>query len=114
MPHPLPVAPTPPPPIVLVEDDDDTVELYERYLNGSGYWVVTAQNSDEGCRVFDELQPDIVVTYSTCRVEAEVRSGSRIPLRERGTAINIFSPARKDAGGFFAIATAVATIDYHE
>jgi CheY-like chemotaxis protein len=62
MPHLLPVAPSVPPPIVLiVEDDLDTVELYEEYLNGSGYWVATAQNSHEGCRTFDELQPDIVV-----------------------------------------------------
>jgi two-component system, OmpR family, response regulator VicR len=62
--HPLSTAAgSPPPPIVLiVEDDCDTVELFQTYLKGSGYWVATAQTSDEGCRTFDELQPDIVVT----------------------------------------------------
>ena len=48
--------------VLLVEDDRDTVDLYAAHLNGSGYSVTTAQNSEEGCRTFDELRPDIVVT----------------------------------------------------
>ena len=48
--------------VLLVEDDQDTSEMYATHLNGSGYWVTTAQNGEEGCRAFDELKPDIVVT----------------------------------------------------
>ena len=51
-----------PPIVLLVEDDQDPAEMYATHLNGSGYWVTTAQNGEEGCRAFDELKPDIVVT----------------------------------------------------
>jgi CheY-like chemotaxis protein len=51
-----------PPIVLLVEDDQDTAEMYATHLNGSGYWVTTAPNGEEGCRAFDELKPHIVVT----------------------------------------------------
>ena len=53
---------SPPPVILLVEDDQDTVDMYATHLHGAGYWVATAQNGEDGCRTFDELKPDIVIT----------------------------------------------------
>ena len=53
---------TPPPTVLLVEDDQDTAVMYATHLHGSGYWVATAQTAEEGCRTFDAIKPDIVVT----------------------------------------------------
>lgn len=47
--------------ILVVDDEQDICTLISGFLSGEGYAVVTAQNSEEGLRLFREESPDLVI-----------------------------------------------------
>ncbi|MDE6810932.1 MAG: response regulator, partial [Muribaculaceae bacterium] len=47
--------------ILLVEDDSTLSFIIEDSLQREGYEVVTANNGEEGVKVFREDEPDVVV-----------------------------------------------------
>ncbi len=47
--------------ILIVDDDPDFVEYTRTVLETAGYRVVSAGNSDQGMRVLEREQPDLVV-----------------------------------------------------
>ncbi|MFA5843932.1 MAG: ATPase, T2SS/T4P/T4SS family [Coriobacteriia bacterium] len=49
-------------PVVLtVDDDPDLLDLHERVLEAAGYEVATARDGEEGLRVAEERDPDVVL-----------------------------------------------------
>jgi DNA-binding response OmpR family regulator len=51
-----------PPIVLLVDDDRDTLEMYQTYLESSGFCVSTCMLPVEAIHAVDDLHPDIVVT----------------------------------------------------
>ncbi len=48
--------------ILVVDDEQDICTLISGFLSGEGYTVITAQNGEEGLRLFKEESPDLVIT----------------------------------------------------
>ena len=46
--------------VLVVDDNEDIIRLFWRYLNGHGYQVVGAQNSEEALRLALKLQPQVI------------------------------------------------------
>lgn len=48
--------------ILVVDDEQDICALLSGFLSGEGYTAITAENSEEGFRLFREESPDLVIT----------------------------------------------------
>ena len=47
--------------ILIVEDDSDFQDIYQLYLRGESYQVLTAYNGKEGLAVLEKETPDIII-----------------------------------------------------
>lgn len=47
--------------ILIVEDDSDFQDIYQLYLRGESYQVLTAGNGKEGLAVLEKETPDIII-----------------------------------------------------
>jgi two-component system cell cycle sensor histidine kinase/response regulator CckA len=54
--------------ILVVEDDFDICALIRRFLENAGYTVVTADNGEEGLRVYKRHQPSIALLLTDVRM----------------------------------------------
>jgi diguanylate cyclase (GGDEF)-like protein len=48
--------------ILVVDDEQDICALISGFLSGEGYTAITAENSEEGLRLFRNESPDLVIT----------------------------------------------------
>lgn len=48
-------------PVLVVEDDPATLLLYEKYLKGSGFQVLSAENLEEAARILSTVKPAAVL-----------------------------------------------------
>lgn len=48
--------------ILIVDDDSSLREVMAYHLRGEGYDVASAQDGDEGFKMFEEISPDIVIS----------------------------------------------------
>lgn len=47
--------------ILIIEDDSDFQDIYQLYLQGESYRVLTATNGKEGLGVLEKETPDIII-----------------------------------------------------
>jgi DNA-binding response OmpR family regulator len=47
--------------IMIVEDDSDFQDIYQLYLRGESYQVLTASNGKEGLEVLEKESPDLII-----------------------------------------------------
>ena len=47
--------------ILIVEDDGDFQDIYQLYLRGESYEVLTASNGKEGLAVLEKETPDLII-----------------------------------------------------
>ncbi|MEA1935730.1 MAG: ATPase, T2SS/T4P/T4SS family [Thermodesulfobacteriota bacterium] len=47
--------------ILCIDDDGDTLRLFERFLAGSGYDVITAESGLKGLEVVDTVKPNLIL-----------------------------------------------------
>jgi CheY-like chemotaxis protein len=75
--------------ILVVDDNLDIRKLAKTFLEHSGYTVLTAADGDEGLRVYEEQQADIVLLLSDVRMpnmnglelaDRVVRMDSKLPV----------------------------------
>lgn len=48
--------------VLVIDDDQDMRAILRELLENFGYEVVEAENGEIGLRVFDQKQPDVVIT----------------------------------------------------
>ena len=47
--------------ILLIDDNEGLSHLLQRYLNDDAYTVMSAPNTEEGLRLIQQLQPDVII-----------------------------------------------------
>jgi DNA-binding response OmpR family regulator len=47
--------------ILIVEDDSDFQDIYQLYLQGESFQVLTAMNGKEGIAVLEKETPDLII-----------------------------------------------------
>lgn len=100
---------------VLVIDDDATVRtMVHRMLEGAGYSVLDAENGRDGLRLFEERDPDLVITdvimpdmdgIETLRALRQRHPAARV------VAISGGRPVAQDALRYMATFGACATLE---
>ncbi|MFC5700210.1 response regulator transcription factor [Cohnella faecalis] len=81
--------------ILVVEDETDIRRLIRLILENEGYRVLTAENAEEGIRLFDRDRPDFVILdvllpgMDGLQLCAEMRRSSNVPV--------LFLSCRRDA-----------------
>lgn len=48
--------------VLIIEDDPLIVKIYSTRLRADGYEVISAENGEDGLRLFNAQKPDLVVT----------------------------------------------------
>ncbi|GAB4540167.1 MAG: hypothetical protein Kow0063_29700 [Anaerolineae bacterium] len=47
--------------VLVIDDNADTLQLFQRYLSGSRYQFIGAQNAEQGLALAEELTPQIII-----------------------------------------------------
>jgi CheY-like chemotaxis protein len=47
--------------VLAIDDNADTLQLFQRYLSGSRYRLVSAQNAHQALALIEELNPQVIV-----------------------------------------------------
>ena len=49
------------PTVLIIDDNEGLVELLERYISGQTYQVVSANTGEDGLKLAQQLQPDVII-----------------------------------------------------
>lgn len=94
--------------ILLVDDDMDLIEQYRSVLEGNGYQVETAYDSQEGYEKFMKFRPDLAILDLAMETfDAGFVLAHKIRRLEEGkkTIIYILTSAGKDTDFRFSVET---------
>jgi CheY-like chemotaxis protein len=47
--------------VCIIDDESSLIEIYQTKFESEGYYVITAQNGEEGLQLIREYHPDIVL-----------------------------------------------------